>query len=211
MATIRNDALGFSEPLLTRARQSPMLMANGNRYVEMTHLDAVTSIVAAWEELKKDSYRKMFRWSWLSRGLASKNDMLAFNPGLSLKQIEEEMQSVEHAVSDLEGVGDVFVGQSDGMSVDVELAPRQGVSIYVWQISVRSLSEEGVEDWICMPRNWQDMLNEKFAKYRSLPLFWKPFLVLGGSRRGRGQTCVFTQTNYIYITTYIYIYICISI
>ena len=59
-----------------------MLGLNGQKHLQVGPVDAIRSMIYAWQELSKPKFGRLFRWSWVSRGLVTKEEMQEAHPDL---------------------------------------------------------------------------------------------------------------------------------
>lgn len=108
----------------------------------------------------------LFRWAWLSRGMAGLEEMKDVAPdAISLDGLKEEMSQCEAEINQ-----DV----SMHASVD-ELLEKPDVdrTTFLWQIE-GAMCEEDAHDWEkedsswhCLPNHWQQILNARLAEHQS--------------------------------------------
>ena len=110
------------------------------------------------------------RWAWLSRGMATYDDMQEFNPGIEgmdKESLKKEMSACELNAENSEtwtsSIEEVF------MQPDVQR------TTFLWQIDLKSEAEVAWEDeeedqelnWRCLPAHWQAILNSRLAEFNS--------------------------------------------
>ncbi|CAL1125653.1 unnamed protein product [Cladocopium goreaui] len=109
-------------------------------------------------------------WAWLSRGMATYDDMQEFNPGIEgmdKESLKKEMSACELNAENSEtwtsSIEEVF------MQPDVQR------TTFLWQIDLKSEAEVAWEDeeedqelnWRCLPAHWQAILNSRLAEFNS--------------------------------------------
>ncbi|CAK8988642.1 unnamed protein product [Durusdinium trenchii] len=162
MATYQETCFGYRSGLMQRATDTPMLLSNGNKHLSVSHEESVLSAIYGWQRLGKNG--KALRWAWLSRGMASYEEMCEVSPEpVTTETLKEEMAHCEKQSAE-----ELFEGSLE----EVFERPDVNRTTFLWQIE--SLAEDSdVEDewekqdsqWRCLPQHWQHLLNQRLAQY----------------------------------------------
>lgn len=76
---------GYHEDGLVQASQPIELGMNGQRHLQVTVNDNVSSLIYAWQQMQP--YKRLLRWAWTSRGLVTEAEMMELHPGLSKEDL----------------------------------------------------------------------------------------------------------------------------
>ena len=111
------------------------------------------------------------RWAWLSRGMATMEEMIEFNPDvptLTTGELEKEMAGGELTAED-----DEWAAPID----EVFTQPDILRTTFLWQVKMQKDEWELQEDqdegevqdhqWACLPHHWQLLLNTRLSEYKS--------------------------------------------
>lgn len=96
--------------------------------------------------------------------MASKEDMLEVNNGLTMEELDTQMQECEADC-------DATTWQSSIEEVFAQPDPNR--TSFVWQIHLPNTEpypeewEAEQDDWFCLPSHWQSILNARLADFRS--------------------------------------------
>ena len=164
MAFYAESTLGYRSSLIERASKAPLLLSNGNPYHQVSHEDAVLAAIYGWRRLSKS--HKVLRWAWLSRGMASKEEMMEVNAGIDLtsEELTAEMKKCEL---------DATAQEWDTPLDEVWMQPDVQRTCFIWQMKMDGEDETAEQwereddEWRCLPSHWQLILNRKLSEFHS--------------------------------------------
>eukprot|EP00438_Fugacium_kawagutii_P030026 Skav210977 [mRNA] locus=scaffold712:63115:72325:- [translate_table: standard] len=118
------------------------------------------------DAFEKRRTRLAERWAWLSRGMASKEDMIPVNPDIDLNcdGLTEEMKHCEESAASNEWQAPLE---------EVFTLPDVSRTAFLWQIALEDEDitnedwEGDEEQWRCMPSQWQALLNTRLADFQA--------------------------------------------
>ena len=84
---------------MVQASKPITLGLNGQKHLELSQQDNIRALMFAWDEMKQ--YRSVLQWSWVSRGLVTKEEMAEMNPDCPPEEPDTSRRAFKELVPEI--------------------------------------------------------------------------------------------------------------